>query len=103
MCWPTKQLCEKHPDKQVFKGRYARPFIGLTNEEALWLAARHNSSSFRHEMTFQDEASTTILHNGPLPILVFRVEYYKRQFRQGTLPDSPKHTENLIFLVYSIL
>ena len=60
----TKQLCEEHPDQQVFKGRYARLFIGLTDEEALWLAARHNSSaSFRHEMTFQDEASTTILHN----------------------------------------
>ena len=54
----TKKLSEEYPENTIFKGRYARLFVGLTDEEALWLASRHNSSgSFRHEMTFQDEAS----------------------------------------------
>ena len=54
----TKQLLEEHPDSTAYKGRYARIFVGLTNVEALWLASRHNKTgSFRHEMTFQDEAS----------------------------------------------
>ena len=55
----TKELSSKYPEKSVFKGRYAKLFVGLSDEEALWLASRHNSSGcFRHEMTFQDEAST---------------------------------------------
>jgi hypothetical protein len=58
----TKQLLEKHPDSKVYEGRYARIFVGLTNGEALWLASRHNKSGcFRHEMTFQDEASISTL------------------------------------------
>jgi hypothetical protein len=52
----TKKLSVKYPDKKIFKGRYARLFVGLTDEESLWLASRHNSSGcFRHEMTYQDE------------------------------------------------
>ena len=59
----TQQMLEKHPDSTVFRGRYARLFVGLSDEEALWLASRHNSSGcFRHEMTFQDEASTIVLY-----------------------------------------
>ena len=57
----TKKLFEKHPDQKIFKGRYARLFVGLSDEESLWLASRHNSSgSFRYEMTFQDEVSKNI-------------------------------------------
>ncbi|XP_028419073.1 uncharacterized protein LOC114544709 [Dendronephthya gigantea] len=52
----TKQLLEKHPDSEEYKGRYARIFVRLTNFEALWLASRHNKTGcFRHEMTFKDE------------------------------------------------
>jgi hypothetical protein len=44
------------------EGRYARLFVGLTDDEALWLASRHNSSEcFRHEMTFQDEVCKTTI------------------------------------------
>ena len=54
----TKALSEKYPDKKIFKGQYARLFVGLTDEESLLLVSRHNSSGcFRHEMTFQDEVS----------------------------------------------
>lgn len=56
----TKELSGKHPEMAIFKGRYARLFVGLTDDEALWLASRHNSSGcFRHEMTFQDEVCKT--------------------------------------------
>ena len=56
----TRKLSEKYPEKKIFQGRYARLFVGLSDEEALWLASRHNSSGcFRHEMTFQDEVIST--------------------------------------------
>ena len=51
----TKALSVKYPKENNFKGRYAKLFVGLTDDEALWLASRHNKiGSFRHEMTFQD-------------------------------------------------
>ena len=51
-------LSEKYPEESNFKGRYAKLFVDLTDDEALWLASQHNTTgSFRHEITFQDEAS----------------------------------------------
>lgn len=54
----AKALFEKYPEQVAYGGRYAWIFVGLTDDDALWLASRHNKTgSFRHEMTFQDEAS----------------------------------------------
>ena len=54
----TKALLQKHPEQIAYNGRYAWVFVALTDDDALWLASRHNKTgSFRHEMTFQDEAS----------------------------------------------
>jgi hypothetical protein len=58
----TTELSEKYPEKSIFQGRYAKLSIGQSDEEALWVASRHNSfGCFRHEMTFQDEASNIII------------------------------------------
>lgn len=54
----TKRLHEKYPKVCAFEGRYARIYVGLTDDDALWLASKHNKTgSFRHAMTFQDEVS----------------------------------------------
>ena len=56
----TQELFANDPTKTIFQGRYARLFVGLKDEEALWLASRHNiTGCFRHEMTFQDEVICT--------------------------------------------
>ena len=54
----TKHLNEKYPDNPNYSGRIARIFIGLTDEEALWLGALHNNTgSCRHQLTYKDEVS----------------------------------------------
>ena len=54
----TKNLHKKYPDQVVFEKRYAWIYLGLSDDDALWLASMHNKSgSFRHGMTFQDEVS----------------------------------------------
>ena len=54
----AKELHRRHPEEPAFKGRYAWIFFDLSDEDALWLASRHNrTGSFRHAITFQDEVS----------------------------------------------
>lgn len=56
----TKQLHEKFPENQNYRGRVARIYIGLKDDEALWLGAMHNhTGSFRHQLTYRDEVITT--------------------------------------------
>ena len=52
----TKHLHEKFPGNPNDSGRVARIYIGLKDEEALWLGAMHNhTGSFRHQLTYRDE------------------------------------------------
>ncbi|CAB3987115.1 Hypothetical predicted protein, partial [Paramuricea clavata] len=52
----TKALASKHPDCETFKGRCAPLFVGLSDQEALWVATKHNKTgSFRHDISFQEE------------------------------------------------
>ena len=52
----TKHLHEKFPGNQNYSGRVSRIYIGLKDEEALWLGAMHNhTGSFRHQLTYRDE------------------------------------------------
>ena len=80
MCWQQSSYLRNTQRAQIFKGRYARLFVGLSDEKALWLASRHNSSGcFRHEMTFQDEASIRtqdILYNYTINILPEKYSSY---------------------------
>ena len=56
----TKQLHEKYPENPNYSGRVARIYIGLKDDEALWLGAMHNhTGSFRHQLTYKDEVITT--------------------------------------------
>ena len=46
---------EKDPENPFFKVALADVYIGLTNEEALRLAQRHNNNShFVHKITHRD-------------------------------------------------
>ena len=52
----TKQLHGKFPTNSSYRGRAARIYVGLTDEEALWLGAMHNNNgAFRHNLTYKDE------------------------------------------------
>lgn len=52
----AKALHEKYPDNPHFKGRHSRVYCELRNDEALWLASRHNlTAAMRHEMSFFEE------------------------------------------------
>lgn len=58
----AKALNGQYPDNPHFNGRFSRVYCGLRNEEALWLASRHNlTAAMRHEMSFFEEVSWHIL------------------------------------------
>lgn len=57
----AKALNAKYPDNVHYKGRHARVYCGLNNEEALWLASSHNiTAAMRHDMSFIEEVSTKL-------------------------------------------
>ena len=57
----TKHLHQKYPDNPSYHGRVARIYVGLSDQEALWLGAMHNNTgSFRHQLTYKDEVNITI-------------------------------------------
>ena len=52
----AQRLHEKYSESAHFAKRWCRIYVGLTDEQALWLGSFHNQTgSFRHEMTFVDE------------------------------------------------
>ena len=60
----TKHLHEKFPKNDHYSGRVARIYIGLSDEEALWLGAMHNNTgSFRHKLTYRDEVNLDLTKN----------------------------------------
>ena len=55
------QLSVECPDNPFYKTTMAEVYVGLSDEEALRLARRHNSTShFVHAVTHRDLVSTTI-------------------------------------------
>ena len=56
------QLSMEHPENPFFKVAVADVYIGLSDEEALHLARRHNDNShFVHKMTHRDLVSVHVL------------------------------------------
>ena len=54
----AKALKIKYPDSPHYKGRHARVFCSLSNEDALWLASRHNmTAAMHHKITLFEEVS----------------------------------------------
>lgn len=52
------QLAEAHPNNPLFKSVIAEVYVGLSDEEALRLAQRHNQTShFVHKVTHRDLVS----------------------------------------------
>lgn len=53
-----QELLDEHPSDQRYKSRQVAVYSGLTNDQALKLAARHNqATSFTHAVTTQDKVS----------------------------------------------
>lgn len=54
----AKALNINYPENVHFHGRHSRVYCGLKDEEALWLASRHNiTAAMRHDMSFVEEVS----------------------------------------------
>ena len=53
------QLAQEIPDNDMYKVVNAEVYVGLTDDEALRLAQRHNQNShFTHKVTHRDLVST---------------------------------------------
>lgn len=52
----SKHLHQKYPDNPSYDGRVARIYVGLSDQETLWLGAMHNNTgAFCHQLTYKDE------------------------------------------------
>lgn len=52
----TKKMHKKYPENPHFSGRMCRVYVGLTDEQAVYLGAMHQQSSmFQHEITYREE------------------------------------------------
>lgn len=52
----TKVMHERQPNNPHFAGRMCRIYVGLSNEQAIYLGAMHQQSSmFQHEITYSEE------------------------------------------------
>ncbi|XP_068733320.1 uncharacterized protein [Montipora capricornis] len=52
----TKRLHEKYPENPHFAGRMSRIYVGLSDEQAVYLGGMHqHSSMFQHEVTYREE------------------------------------------------
>lgn len=61
------ELAEEHPDNPHFSSVMAEVYIGLSDEESLRLAQRHNSNShFVHKVTHRDLVCSYIYNVIPL-------------------------------------
>ena len=56
----TKVMHERQPNNPHFAGRMCRIYVGLSNEQAIYLGAMHQQSSmFQHEITYIEEVRPT--------------------------------------------
>ncbi|XP_068677168.1 uncharacterized protein [Montipora foliosa] len=52
----TKVMHERQPNNSHFAGRMCRIYVGLSNEQAIYVGAMHQQSSmFQHEITYSEE------------------------------------------------
>lgn len=52
----TKSLHAKYPENQYFSGRMCRVYVGLSDEQAVYLGAMHQQSSmFQHDVSYREE------------------------------------------------
>ena len=52
----TKRLHEKYGENTQFAGRMCRIYVGLSEEQAVYLGGMHqHSSMFQHEVTYREE------------------------------------------------
>lgn len=53
---------EKQPDNRHFAGRMCRIYVGLSDEQAVYLGAMHQQSSmFQHEITYREEVRQLLM------------------------------------------
>ena len=58
----TKLMHEKQPNNPHFAGRMCRIYVGLSDEQAVYLGAMHQQSSmFQHEITYREEVRQILM------------------------------------------
>lgn len=58
----TKKLHAKDPVNQHFSGRMCKVYVGLTDEQAIYLGAMHQQSSmFQHDISYREEVSLYLI------------------------------------------
>ncbi len=64
------QLADEYPDNPYFATAMAEVYLGLTDEEALRLAQRHNlNSHFVHKLTHHDLVSFFLTIHTAFPVM----------------------------------
>ena len=59
----TKRLHAKYPENQYFSGRMCRVYVGLSDEQAVYLGAMHQQSSmFQHDVSYREEVSQSLIN-----------------------------------------
>ena len=59
---PRQALLAEHPEEAVYARVYCLVYCGLTDEESLRLASRHNiNGHYNHKMTHRDYVSAIII------------------------------------------
>ena len=75
----TKKMHEQHPENAYFKGRMANIYVGLNDEQAIYLGAMHQKcTSFSHGVTYREEVCIYIY------IYIGWLHYYRKPLIVGT-------------------
>lgn len=54
----TKKINQKDPNNEHFQGRMCRIYVGINDEQAVFLGSMHQQTSmFQHEVTYIEEVS----------------------------------------------
>ena len=63
----TQRMNKKQPNNPHFAGRMCRIYVGLSDEQAVYLGGMHQQSSmFQHDITYREEARQTFIFSGKL-------------------------------------
>ena len=58
----TKKLHQQFPENPHFSGRMCRVYVGLSDEQAVFLGAMHQQSSmYQHEVTYREEVRQDLM------------------------------------------
>ena len=68
----TQRMNKKQPNNPHFAGRMCRIYVGLSDEQAVYLGGMHQQSSmFQHDITYREEVRQTFMRIGFFFLFIF--------------------------------